>query len=369
MATSNERIFDGLTRRQIGLLRLAAGIGRDMQTILRDSDPALREFLTKRLAALGDPSRRQRAPATLQRLKTIEKAWIEKSHPAFLEARKLLRERLAETALSEAEFTKRLLQRTLPVIVDPSIPDAQTLRSISSRALSQGRPLREILSDWELADRKRVFAQIRVGVLAGETPSQVARRIVGTEVSGGANGIRAVSRRYAELISRTTMSAITNRTRENVYELNDDIIQWVIYRATLDSRTSPICRALDGRKYKPGSGPRPPQHPNCRSNTVPVIDGAPLGTRPAVPLLKSELDGLSREARRKRVRELVGPVPAKTTYSQFLRRQSAAFQDEVLGRSRGRLFRSGRLDLADFVDLRSGRQLSLNELNQKYDLD
>ena len=157
----------------------------------------------------------------------------------------------------------------------------------------------------------------------------------GTRRLGGADGVRGVTRAGADLIARTSMSAISNQARERVYTLNDDLVQWVIYRATLDSRTSPICRALDGRQYRVGKGPRPPQHPRCRSTSVPVIDGGPLGTRPAVPLLKSELDGLSREARRRRVRELVGPVPAETTYSQFLRRQSAAFQDEVLGRSSG----------------------------------
>ena len=119
--------------------------------------------------------------------------------------------------------------------------------------------------------------------------------------------------------------------------------------------------------------PDRPSIPECRSTSVPVIDGGPLGTRPAVPLLKSELDGLSREARRRRVRELVGPVPAETTYSQFLRRQSAAFQDEVLGRSRGRLFRSGRLDLWILsISKSAGRceaEIDLAELNLRFNYD
>ena len=370
MATSNERIFDGLTRRQIGLLRLGATIGREVQTLISESDPALRELLTRRIESLGRRALTPGQPAaTLARLKRIEQAWIKRAHPTFIAAGAMFRSRLGDVAIDEAAFVDRLLQRTLPVIVAPSLPDAQTLRSLVSGTVIQGRLLREMLREWEVGDRRRVFAQIRTGVLAGETPDQVARRVFGTRRLRGADGVRGVTRAGADLIARTAMSAISNQARERVYTLNDDLVQWVIYRATLDSRTSPICRALDGRQYRVGKGPRPPQHPRCRSTSVPVIDGGPLGTRPAVPLLKNELDGLSREARRRRVRELVGPVPAKTTYSQFLRRQSAAFQDEVLGPSRGRLFRSGRLDLGDFVDLRTGRLINLEELNRRYDLD
>jgi SPP1 gp7 family putative phage head morphogenesis protein len=42
------------------------------------------------------------------------------------------------------------------------------------------------------------------------------------------------------------------------------------YVATLDSRTSSICAALDGREFEYGKGPMPPQHFNCRSTTVPI---------------------------------------------------------------------------------------------------
>ena len=73
----------------------------------------------------------------------------------------------------------RMLKRTLPVIVAPSLPDAQTLRSLVSGTVIQGGWLREMLREWEVNDRRRVFSQIRTGVLAGETPDQVARRVYG----------------------------------------------------------------------------------------------------------------------------------------------------------------------------------------------
>jgi hypothetical protein len=69
---------------------------------------------------------------------------------------------------------------------------------------------------------------------------------------------------------------------------------------------------------------------------------------------------------RQRVRELVGRVPAKTTYAEFLSRQSAAVQDDILGATRGALFRRGGLTLDKFVDP-TGRRLSLAELAERYE--
>ena len=59
-----------------------------------------------------------------------------------------------------------------------------------------------------------------------------------------------------------------------------------------------------------------------------------------------------------------GQVPASLTYEQWLRGKPAAFQDEVLGRSKGALFRNGGLTLDRFVH-RDGSELTLAELRAK----
>jgi hypothetical protein len=57
----------------------------------------------------------------------------------------------------------------------------------------------------------------------------------------------------------------------------------------------------------------------------------------------------------------VGRVPAATTYQDFLKRQPASFQDDVLGRTKGKLFRDGGLTVDQFVD-RAGNELTLDQL-------
>ena len=78
---------------------------------------------------------------------------------------------------------------------------------------------------------------------------------------------------------------------------------------------------------------------------------------------------LSEKERRQRTRNQrdawgeanIGRVPASTTYDEFLRRQPAAFQDDVLGKTRGALFRKGGLKQDQFVDF-SGNTLTLQQL-------
>ena len=67
---------------------------------------------------------------------------------------------------------------------------------------------------------------------------------------------------------------------------------------------------------------------------------------------------------RGRIRELTGRVPAVTTYQEWLTRQSVEFQDDVLGRSRGLLFRRGGLTLSKFVDVR-GKTITLQNLARR----
>ena len=59
-----------------------------------------------------------------------------------------------------------------------------------------------------------------------------------------------------------------------------------------------------------------------------------------------------------------GQVPQDMTYQQWLKSKPAAFQDDVLGPTKGKLFRDGDLPLDRFVD-RKGRELTLDELRKK----
>ena len=75
-----------------------------------------------------------------------------------------------------------------------------------------------------------------------------------------------------------------NAASKQVYKANEDVTEKYRYVATLDSRTSALCASLDGQEFEYDKGPEPPQHFNCRSTTVAVIDWD--GLRKKYPKLK-----------------------------------------------------------------------------------
>ena len=189
---------------------------------------------------------------------------------------------------------------------------------------------------------QRFNAVVRTGLLAGEPTPQIARRLVGNLDFGQlAKTARQQALAGGELtkmadhqvltIVRTSIQQVANAASDNVYNANQDVTQKYRYVATLDGRTSAICRSLDGKEFKYGDGPMPPVHFNCRSTIVPVIDYRGLGLRPPEEVLGKGSLFFKRAAEG-------GQVKASTTYGEWLRSQSQAYQEEVLGKSRAGYF-------------------------------
>jgi len=124
-------------------------------------------------------------------------------------------------------------------------------------------------------DQAERFAQVvRQGLLTGEPTQDIARRLVGRLQFGqpamsvkqlqlaGGQLTNAANHQVITLV-RTSINQVANAASQQVYEANQDITKKYRYVATLDTRTSAICRALDGREFEYGKGPKPPQHFNC----------------------------------------------------------------------------------------------------------
>lgn len=89
-----------------------------------------------------------------------------------------------------------------------------------------------------------------------------------------------VSYSNAQRLIRTEINYISNKGSLQAYK-DTGIVEKYRYLATLDSRTSDICRELDGKVFeikeaKVGVN-LPPLHPYCRSTTVPHFDDDDIG--------------------------------------------------------------------------------------------
>jgi SPP1 gp7 family putative phage head morphogenesis protein len=190
--------------------------------------------------------------------------------------------------------------------------------------------------------------------------------LIGNLQLGDTSSVRQLAQKGGELIQatdnqvmtlvRTSVNQVANASSQQVYEANQDITKKYRYVATLDSRTSSICRALDGREFEYGKGPTPPQHFNCRSTTVPVIDYEELGFTPPPPAKRASMDG---------------QVPADLSYGQWLAKQDAATKAEVLGKEKVPYFnmlteKYGGKDAIAKLVRDDGSELTLEQLRRRY---
>ena len=225
-----------------------------------------------------------------------------------------------------------------------------------------------------------LFAKtVRNGMLTGEATDKLARRLKGRLKFGdfGPLSVRQLAQAGGELTTvanhqvmalvRTSLNQVANAASQQVYQANQDVTNRYRYVATLDSRTSPICRALDGQEFEYGKGPTPPQHFNCRSTTVPVIDYERLGIEPPPP---SQL---------RRPNTAFGPsrttrgdtVPDNQTYGEWLDKQPKKVKEDVLSPEKvpyfNRLARKyGPTDAIRKFVSEDGSELTLAQLKELY---
>ncbi len=77
----------------------------------------------------------------------------------------------------------------------------------------------------------------------------------------------------ANRLVNTEMARIVTNAQDGIYK-DSGVVGKVMYNATLDDRTSEICIELDGQIFDINTNyPKPPQHPNCRSVIIPVVEG------------------------------------------------------------------------------------------------
>ncbi len=232
--------------------------------------------------------------------------------------------------------------------------------------LPNGRVVEKSFRGLAESQAERFSSSVRQALLTGETTQELSRKLRGTlEFGEEAKTIKQLALSGGEAtkmaghqvtsIVRTSINQVANAASQQVYEANQDITKKYRYVATLDSRTTAICRALDGREFEYGKGPTPPQHWSCRSTTVPVIDYESLGFDPPRPGKRAAKGGM---------------VDADTSYGQWLLQQGRKEQEEVLG-SKAPYFRMlarkhGARDAMAKLVREDGRELTLEQLRRRY---
>ena len=321
--SANDFLLDAGIKHQIYVQRYAGGQVKDLVKYLDDAQAEiLRQLKTVKSLAESRTLNRK-----LNRIVQLQQEGLTKLS-AELTAKTI------DFAEYEAEFAVRTMNTAAAAAV--TLPASEQLRALVTQRpmqLAIGGKAGSTVQNLTLDQAARQFAGdkaneirrvIQTGVVEGSTVQSRTGDIV--------NGTNR-HKRQAEPLVRTSVNHISSEARSAVNQANDDILKGEEWVAVLDSRTTIGCATLDGKILGFNEPPFTPRHWGCRSLRVPVLkdeyqEGGLEGTRASIQ----------------------GPVSAKRTYSGWLKDQSPEFQDQMLGRERGKLFRSGKIKLDQFVD-------------------
>ena len=356
MPTVNEKLLDHSIQHSIDSICYSNGVVRRMISLLTRVEPDLIVKISAALERLPNES------FTVQRLDNLLKGVRELNAEAYKSLLVAMESELHDLVIYEAEYQQGLFEAVIPVKLSIAPVNVESVYAAAVSRPFQSRLMKEWAQSLEEGKAIRIRDALRHGYVQGETIDQMVTRIRGTRAKGYADELLEIDRRNAAAVVRTATSHVSGFVRDRFYEDNEDIVKSIQWISTLDGRTSSVCRAHDHHTYsndthKPldggplwGAGPGR-IHWNCRSTSVPVLKswrelGIDINDEP--PSTRASIDG---------------QVPESTTYGQWLGKRSVSEQDDILGKSRGKLFRAG-MPMERFVD-RAGAELTLAEMRVK----
>lgn len=340
---ANERLAAVSLLGALMLERLKSSIARELRERLRVLDNrfaseiiVLLEGLTPRETQLLVVQRY--TTPKLRRFQSILDRMETRSRSEFLQVVKTQAE---EYAAAEAEKMAEAINKIAAMEKPEAVPVAFVSATALATAISRqpidadGKTLNESAREWAAKKRAEAQGQVRIGAMSGESPSEIGRRLRGTERLDQRDGALYRTREAAEKRMRTMMTGLASAVRGLVAKSSKSFMRGVMWNAVLDERLCITCGSLHGKIFPIDEGPRPPLHPACRCSCN--------------MLLK------------------FSKTPEIGSVDDFLESQPLAVQKKILGKTRHRLWKDGvRLGERGFVD-RSGRAMTIPELRDQYD--
>ena len=340
------------------------------------------------------------APATVARIRSMLVQFKESLEGWSVEGTRYMTDQLQALAVFQTDFVANELQKVLPrgaanvntvqvsgdfarsiVYTDPTRVNILTLPTLESQVgrtfsltaakgstitLPSGQVIEKAFRGIASTQADLISREIRVGITEGESLAKISKRLRGrlqfgknqemtakAQALAGGNGMKLANNQVRTIV-RTSVNQVQTMASQEVYAANQDVTQRYEYVATLDSKTTALCGSLDGKTFKYGEGPMPPQHFNCRSTTVPIIDDEDLrkkfpDTRPSS----------------------VGRVSQDESYPDWLKK-NPSMQTEALGNKKpffnyliNTKNKSPREALRQIIR-DDGTELSLKDLIKKY---
>ncbi len=353
---ANDALVDLFMERAIDLIRLEAGTRDKVWTLLKQLEADIVKAINT--VDVRGVSRDGHQRNRLAKLLDIVRASIQATYRGV---NTLMARELREIADIDGTWTANAINAATHMEFADSGVSRNFLSTLATDVLIQGAPTKEWWGRQAAGLASRFADEMRRGVALGENNSQLIDRVRGTTTQ---RGLMDISRTSAERLVRSSVQTVANAAREATYAANTDLIKALQWHATLDTRTSIWCITRDGHQYEPTGDHEPLDdgpawlegpgalHWGCRSTSIPI--------------LKSWRDlGIDADEIPKTTRaSMDGQAPEALNFETWLKKQTIARQNAVLGQGKADLWRAGKITFRDLLD-QSGRPLTTEELRAK----
>lgn len=350
----NQVIADEILTHALDLLRLEAGTARQVAQLLAELQKELVYRLANEdLTAFGKA-----------RLETLLKQTTETINLYYARVEGVVSTTTQGVAGAQASHMAATLN-TLVTGLEATLPTETFLARLVSNTLIQGAPSAKW---WKRQGQDVAFrfaAVLRQGLAQGQTTEQIVARVAGS-ARKGITGVMDIARRNARALVHSSIQTVANATRIETFKRNRDVVECLVWLATLDTHTCLLCAARDLHWYSLDDDRAPmPDDPNGQGppwgdgpgaihwgdRCVATIRMKPLKGAPPLPVgQRASVDG---------------PIKGGTRFEAFLRRKGVDWQNEVLGMGRAQYWREHKLTLEQLLDL-SGNPMTLAQLRAKY---
>lgn len=326
-----QRLLDQALRHRRLLLLVENRVVRDMAAVFRDAE---RDLAGRIVALLGD--RDPDAWLTGARQARLLAQLQAELNETYQTLHRTVNGALKEQAKAEADIVLGRLDAALaqlPEDIPVFRPSARQLEQLVTHGLPKDttgemQQLDETIEGLKPAAQKRLNRAFQGSVIQGDGSAKIARSV---------SHALGVSQNEAVRLARTMIQRVSNDAARLAYSENQHLVGSTQWMASLDDRTCALCGANDGRIYDVSEMPILPAHYLCRCFLAPVVKSwRELG----IPASKANDD----------IRRLFDGEPAaRETYAEWLDRQPAGTQKEILGAARYEAYRDGSAKIDDFA--------------------
>lgn len=228
----------------------------------------------------------------------------------------------------------------------PTLKKSQVLAWFESSQI-EGLFFNDWLKKLETNAVSRIMTASRKGLILHEPVRTVAK-----EIQNALN----VSRKSATGLAHNAIFQATNYAEREYHRENKRLVAFD-FNAELDRKTTPLCRSLDQKRFRPPeTAPVPPLHWKCRSHLSPVFKGyehfkptkriARIDTEPRT--VKHRDGTTSTTYKKLRVKFPPGEMSYNDWMLSMVKSKDArdvSFAREALGRTRFNFVSSGKLKM------------------------